>query len=77
MQEINIAFTPYESQVFTLEDDETFNIMYNPQRQGQLTAQMEMIAEQVGGLRYSCKVVTVDRDGMRYIGRVSGGEIQE
>jgi syntaxin-binding protein 1 len=30
-----------------LEDDDTFNILYNPQKQARLTTQMELIAEQI------------------------------
>ncbi|VDP13897.1 unnamed protein product [Soboliphyme baturini] len=47
LKEINIAFTPYEGQVFSLDSPETFQLFYNPQKQGGLTANMERIAEQI------------------------------
>ena len=34
-------------QVYILEDEETFNTMYHPQKQAALTTQMELIAEQI------------------------------
>lgn len=47
-KEINIAFTPYESQVFTLDSLDTFPLYYNPVRQqGQLTPHLERIAAQI------------------------------
>lgn len=36
LKEINVAFTPYESQVFQLEDDDTFNVVYSPSKQAQV-----------------------------------------
>ncbi|KAI6209441.1 Sec1 family protein [Aphelenchoides besseyi] len=47
LKEINIAFTPYESQVYVLDSPDTFPLYYNPQRHGLLTANLERIAEQI------------------------------
>lgn len=47
LKEVNIAFTPYESQVYTLDSPETFSLYYNAQKQGGLTANLERIAEQI------------------------------
>uniref|UniRef100_A0A0N5AZJ2 Syntaxin binding protein 1a n=1 Tax=Syphacia muris TaxID=451379 RepID=A0A0N5AZJ2_9BILA len=47
LKEVNIAFTPYESQVYTLDSPETFSLYYNAQKQGRLTANLERIAEQI------------------------------
>ncbi|PAV72737.1 hypothetical protein WR25_18720 [Diploscapter pachys] len=47
LKEINIAFTPYESQVFTLDNPDTFFLYYNAQKQGGLTLNLEKIAEQI------------------------------
>jgi len=47
LKEINVAFTPYESQVYTLDSPDTFFLYYNPQRQGLLTPNLERIAEQI------------------------------
>lgn len=33
IKEINVAFTPYEAQVYTLDSPDTFFLYYNPQRQ--------------------------------------------
>ncbi|KAI6191732.1 Sec1 family protein [Aphelenchoides bicaudatus] len=47
LKEINVAFTPYESQVYVLDSPDTFFLYYNPQRQGSLTPNLERIAEQI------------------------------
>ncbi|VDN56744.1 unnamed protein product [Dracunculus medinensis] len=47
LKEINIAFTPYESQVYSLDSPETFFLYYNAQKQGGLTTNLERIAEQI------------------------------
>lgn len=47
LKEINIAFTPYESQVYTLDSPDTFFLYYNAQKQGSLTSNLERIAEQI------------------------------
>jgi len=47
LKEINIAFTPYESQAYTLDSPDTFFLYYNAQKQGSLTNNLERIAEQI------------------------------
>ncbi|CAJ0935476.1 unnamed protein product, partial [Mesorhabditis belari] len=47
LKEINIAFTPYESQVYTLDSPDTFPLYFNAQKQGGLTSNLERIAEQI------------------------------
>ncbi|CAI4232655.1 unnamed protein product [Auanema sp. JU1783] len=47
LKEINVAFTPYESQVYTLDSPDTFFLYYNAQKQGGLTVNLERIAEQI------------------------------
>lgn len=47
LKEINIAFTPYESQVYCLDSPDTFFLYYNAQKQGGLTTNLERIAEQI------------------------------
>ncbi|GMR31722.1 hypothetical protein PMAYCL1PPCAC_01917, partial [Pristionchus mayeri] len=46
-KEINIAFTPYESQVYTLDSPDTFFLYFNAMKQGGLTTNLERIAEQI------------------------------
>lgn len=47
LKEINIAFTPYESQVVLLDNPDTFSFFFFPQKQAGLTLNMERIAEQI------------------------------
>ncbi|CAJ0583905.1 unnamed protein product, partial [Mesorhabditis spiculigera] len=47
LKEINIAFTPYESQIYTLDSPDTFTLYFNPQKQSGLTVNLERIAEQI------------------------------
>ncbi|XP_058808871.1 protein ROP isoform X3 [Phymastichus coffea] len=50
LKEINIAFIPYEEQVFSLDSKETFACFYNPSLVGVRSANMERIAEQIATL---------------------------
>ena len=47
LKEINIAFLPYESQVFTLDTPETFQCAYNSSYSSVRYANMERMAEQL------------------------------
>ncbi|XP_046737661.1 protein ROP isoform X1 [Diprion similis] len=50
LKEINIAFIPYEEQVFSLDSPETFSCSYNPSFINLRNANMERIAEQIATL---------------------------
>nr|BAN20777.1 syntaxin binding protein-1,2,3 [Riptortus pedestris] len=50
LKEINIAFIPYEQQVFSLDAPETFQCFYNQSLANSRLANMERIAEQVATL---------------------------
>eukprot|EP00094_Tigriopus_californicus_P010716 TCALIF_10335-PA protein Name:"Similar to Rop Protein ROP (Drosophila melanogaster)" AED:0.20 eAED:0.20 QI:5/0/0/0.88/0.75/0.66/9/0/580 len=50
LKEINIAFTPYEAQVFSLDRREAFNLLYNPNKGNLRSQELEKMAEQIATL---------------------------
>ncbi|KAL7826813.1 hypothetical protein AOLI_G00320220 [Acnodon oligacanthus] len=52
LKEINVAFLPYESQVFSLDDPSSLELFYSPTRtnQDERTKMMEAVAEQIATL---------------------------
>ena len=50
LKEINISFTPYEAQVFSLDTPDAFHFYYNPLRAADRNPGMEKMAEQIATL---------------------------
>jgi len=50
LREVNIAFLPYERQVFTLDSPDTFHIAYDPNQSAFRVPHLDVIAEQIATL---------------------------
>merc|ERR1711936_1528968 len=50
LKEINIAFTPHEAQVYSLDNKDNFQLYYNPLRASERSVAMEKMAEQIATL---------------------------
>nr|XP_047912730.1 syntaxin-binding protein 2-like [Anser cygnoides] len=50
LKEIDVAFLPYESQVFSLDCPQSFHGCYSPQRQGTRAQHLGVLAEQLATL---------------------------
>ncbi|XP_044850320.1 syntaxin-binding protein 2-like isoform X2 [Mauremys mutica] len=50
LKDINVAFLPYESQVYSLDRPQTFHIWFSPYRSLEKKKEQEMLAEQIAAL---------------------------